>query len=190
MSTGIAMRGLLTILGLTFVSLHAATLEYLSLDDMAKKSTAIVRGRVQSCAGEFRGSVIYTHCKVAVTEQWKGTAHSLADVATPGGTAKGMAQNFSGSPKLLQGEEYVLFLWTGKSGMTQVIGLSQGVFDLKADTAGQAKGQAMAQRAATTERMLDAAGKVLSDSPLEMRVRDLKARVVKALSSQPVVEWK
>ena len=182
------MRGLLTILGLTFVSLHAATLEYLSLDDMAKKSTAIVRGRVQSCAGEFRGSVIYTHCKVAVTEQWKGASESLVDVATPGGTAKGMAQNFSGSPKLLQGSEYVLFLWTGKSGMTQVIGLSQGVFDLKADATGAAKGQAMAQRAATQERMLDAAGEVMSASPLEMRVRDLKARVGKALASEPAGE--
>lgn len=174
------MRRILTILGLTFVSLHAATLEYLSLDDMAKKSTAIVRGRVQSCAGEFRGSVIFTHCKVAVTEQWKGASQPLVDVATPGGTARGMAQNFSGSPKLVQGEEYVLFLWTGKSGMTQVIGLSQGVFDLKAD----GKGQAVAQRAATTERMLDAAGKVISDSPLEMRVRELKARVVKALAGE------
>jgi len=177
------MRGLIPILGLSLslhVSLHAATLEYLSLDDMAKKSTAIVRGRVQSCAGEFRGSVIFTHCKVAVTEQWKGASQLLVDVATPGGSAKGMAQNFSGSPKLAPGQEYVLFLWTGKSGMTQVIGLSQGVFDLKAD----AKGQAVALRAATTERVLDAAGNVISDSPLEMRVRELKAQVMKSLVGQ------
>ena len=178
------MRGILTILGLTVVSLHAATLEYLSLDDMAKQSTAIVRGRVQSCAGEFRGSVIFTHCKVAVTEQWKGAAQPLVDVATPGGTARGMAQNFPGSPKLAQGQEYVLFLWTGKSGMTQVIGLSQGVFDLKPAATGHASGQAIAQRAATTERMLDAAGNVISDSPLEMRVRELKARVVKSLADE------
>lgn len=174
------MRRLLPILGLAFVSLHAATLEYLSLDDMAKKSTAIVRGRVQSCAGQFRGSVIFTHCTVSVTEQWKGTSGPVVDVATPGGSARGMAQNFSGSPKLLPGEEYVLFLWTGKSGMTQVIGLSQGVFDLKPD----AKGQAVAQRAATTERMLDASGNVISDSPVEMRVRELKSQVMKSLSGE------
>jgi len=184
------MRRFLTVFGLTLVSLHAATLEYLSLDDMAKKSTAIVRGQVQSCAGEFRGSVIFTHCKVAVTEQWKGASQPVVDVATPGGTVKGMAQDFSGSPKLVQGAEYVLFLWTGKSGMTQVIGLSQGVFDLKPDPKGQVKGQAVALRAATTERMLDAAGNVISDSPLEMRVRDLKSRVVKALAGQTAGEAK
>ena len=174
------MRGLLVILGLSFVSLHAATLEYLSLDDMAKKSTAIVRGRVQSCAGEFRGSVIYTHCKVAVTEQWKGAAQTVVDVAVPGGTARGMAQIFSGSPKLAPGEEYVIFLWTGKSGMTQVIGLSQGIFDLKIE----AKGQAVAQRAASSERMLDASGKEVTDSALEIRVRDLKAQVLRALAGE------
>ena len=176
----IIIVGLTLIVGLTFVSLQAATLEYLSLDDMAKKSTTIVRGRIQSCSGEFRGSVIFTHCKVGVTEQWKGASQPVVDVATPGGTAKGMEQNFSGSPKLVEGQEYVLFLWTGKSGMTQLIGLSQGAFDLKPD----AKGQEVAQRAATTERMLDAAGKVISDSPLEMRVRDLKARVVNALAGE------
>ena len=173
------MRGLLVILGLSFVSLHAATLEYLSLDDMAKKSTAIVRGRVQSCAGEFRGSVIYTHCKVAVTEQWKGAAQTVVDVAVPGGTARGMAQIFSGSPKLAPGEEYVIFLWTGKSGMTQVIGLSQGVFDLKVDT----KGQAVAQRAASSERMLDASGSAVADSAVELRAQELKAQVMRALAS-------
>src|SRR4051795_10186185 len=154
------MLRILAILGLSFVTLRAATLEYLSLDDMAKKSTAIVRGRVQSCAGEFRGSVIFTHCKVTVTEQWKGVSQSVVDVATPGGTARGMAQNFSGSPKLAIGEEYVLFLWTGKSGMTQLIGLSQGVFDLKPAS----KGQVLAQRAATSERMLDAAGNEITDT--------------------------
>jgi hypothetical protein len=174
------MRGILIILALSFVSVHAATLEYLSLNDMAQKSTAIVRGRVQSCAGEFRGSVIFTHCKVAVSEQWKGASQSTIDVATPGGTARGMAQNFSGSPKLSVGQEYVLFLWTGKSGMTQVIGLSQGIFDLKANT----KGQTMAQRAATTERILDAAGNEVTDSSIEMRVRDLKDRVSQALAGE------
>jgi hypothetical protein len=174
------MRGILTILALSFVPVHAATLEYLSLNDMAKKSTAIVRGRVQSCAGEFRGSVIFTHCKVAVSEQWKGSSQPLVDVATPGGTVRRMAQNFSGSPKLAVGQEYVLFLWTGKSGMTQVIGLSQGIFDLKANT----KGQTMAQRAATTERILDEAGNEVTDSSIDMRVRDLKDRVSQALAGE------
>jgi hypothetical protein len=89
-----------------------------------------------------------------------------------------MVQNFAGSPTLAIGQEYVLFLWTGKSGMTQLIGLSQGVFGLKPD----AKGQAVAERAASTERMLDAAGAEMQDSPVRMSVRMLKQRVSQALA--------
>jgi hypothetical protein len=172
------MRGILAIFGFSLLSLNAATLEYLSLDDMATRSTAIVRGRIQSCAGQFRGSVIYTHCSVAVTEQWKGTSGTVVDVAVPGGSTRGMVQNFAGSPTLAIGQEYVLFLWTGKSGMTQLIGLSQGVFDLKPD----AKGQAMAERAASTGRMLNASGAEMQDSPVRMSVQTLKQRVSQALA--------
>jgi hypothetical protein len=174
------MRAITALFGLSLLQLHAATLEHLSLDDMATKSTAIVRGRVQSCAGEFRGSVIYTHCKVVVSEQWKGTSLPVVDVAVPGGISRGMVQSFAGTPNLGIGQEYVLFLWTGKSGMTQVIGLSQGVFDLKSDT----KGQSVAQRGATSERMLDSTGREIQDSAVQMRVRELKQRVAKALASE------
>jgi hypothetical protein len=173
------MRRIFAIFGFSLLSLPAATLEHLSLDDMANRSTAIVRGRIQSCAGQFRGSVIYTHCSVAVTEQWKGTSGTVVDVAVPGGSTQGMVQNFPGSPTLATGQEYVLFLWTGKSGMTQLIGLSQGVFDLKAD----AKGQAMAERGAATGRMLDASGAEMQDSPVRMSVSVLKQRVSQALAS-------
>jgi hypothetical protein len=173
------MRGIIVIFGFSLLSLTAATLEFLSLDDMANRSTAIVRGRIQSCSGQFRGSVIYTHCTVAVTEHWKGISGTVVDVAVPGGSTRGMVQNFAGSPTLAIGQEYVLFLWTGKSGMTQLIGLSQGVFDLKPD----AKGQAMAERAAATERMLDASGAEMQDSPVRMSVSTLKQRVSQALTN-------
>ena len=169
-------------------SAHSATLEKLSLDEMTRKSTAIIRGRVQSCAGEFRGAVIYTHCKVNVSEIWKGSVPGQTDVATLGGAARGAAQNFSGAPTLKPGEEYVLFLWTGKSGLTQVIGLSQGVFEIKPEAVSApskaGKTQAIAERPASTEVMLDASGSPVQDSSLRMKVSDLKERVQRAQSGQ------
>ena len=47
-----------------------------------------------------------------------------------GGVAGGIRQSVSGAPELKPGQEYVLFLWTSRSGLTQVIGLSQGLFQL------------------------------------------------------------
>jgi hypothetical protein len=156
----------------------AATLEKLSLNNMIQKSTTIVRARVQSCAGEFRGPVIYTRCKVAVSEQWKGVSGQVVDLMIPGGVARGLSQTFSGSPKLTEGSEYVLFLWTGKSGMTQVIGLSQGVFDVPVVV----KGQAVATRDATSETMVNASGVRVQDEVISMGLVQLKAKVLASVT--------
>jgi hypothetical protein len=159
---------------LTAASVPAATLERLSLDEMIEKATAIVRGRIDSSQASFHGPIIYTHFSVQVLERWKGEDVARVDVVVPGGTAKGLHQTFAGTPQLLPGSEYVLFLWKGSSGLTHVIGLSQGVFTLKSD----GKGGMLATRSASTEAMLDRqTGQVVSDETLQLRVGDLRSRV-------------
>jgi hypothetical protein len=81
---------------------------------------------------------------------------------------------FTGTPNFAPGSEYVLFLWAGKSGAFQVIGLSQGAFDVKASGT-------TVKREASTERMLDAAGQPVKDEGVEMSVTALKQRVQRAL---------
>ncbi len=163
-----------TIAGLILcAALGAATLERLSTDEMISKSTAIVRGKVLSSRTAFRGPMIYTYSRVQVLERWKGAAASEVEVATPGGKSNGLEQTFSGAPALATGSEYVLFLWTGKSGMTQVIGLSQGVFDVKVS-----KGVTMVARPASTETMLDAITKLpVADESVLMPLRDMSAKI-------------
>jgi hypothetical protein len=169
------MRTLFVITGLLCAhASSAATLEKLSIDEMSQKSTVIVRGRVNSCAGEQRASVIYTRCRVSVTERWKGKAGAQLEFLVPGGTARGLTQVFTGTPNFAPGTEYVLFLWGDKSGSLQVIGLSQGAFDVKADGAS-------VKRPASTERMLDASGQPVKDQAVEMSVAALKQRVLGAL---------
>ena len=94
------MRGVLAIFGLLCSTVaFSATLEQLSIEQMAQKSTSIVRGRVTGCAGEMRGSVIYTRCGLIVSETWKGTPTTKADFVVLGGTARGLSQTFSGAPQ-------------------------------------------------------------------------------------------
>src|ERR1035437_10266058 len=107
--------------------LQCATLERLSLDDMINRSTMIVRGRVSASWAAFTGSVIYTHYQIQVSEQFKGTPRNSVEVMVPGGSARGLSQDFSGSPVLNQGDEFVFFLWTSKGGITWVTGLTQGL---------------------------------------------------------------
>lgn len=152
----------------------SATLERLSLDEMINKSTSIVRGRVTGSYAALRGSVVYTHLGIQVLEQWKGAKQALVEVIVPGGSAGGIRQSFSGVPHLEEGKEYVLFLWTGRSGSTQIIGFTQGVFNL----AKNAGGESMAVRAASTETMLEpGTGRVVKDECIEMPLRDLSARI-------------
>lgn len=158
--------------------LQATTLEKLGLQDMTQVSTAIVRARVTGTYAAAQGYLIYTHYQLQVVERWKGAEASVLDIVVPGGTAKGLRQSFLGTPKLVAGREYVLFLWTGPSGRTQITGLSQGVFDLQSD----AHGETVASRAASAEVMLDAAGHPAHEDALTLQLSDLHHTVSRALA--------
>ena len=96
----------------------------------------------------------------------------------PGGAANGLVQTFTGTPKFGAGDEHVLFLWAGRSGVMQIIGLSQGKFDMKVNKAGEAT----VYRAAAGERMLDKAGSPVQDQDVEISATQLRARVRRALA--------
>ncbi len=162
--------------------LQCATLERLSLDDMITRSTAVVRGKVTASWPAFTGSVIYTHYQIQVSEQFKGTPRNSVEVMVPGGTAKGLSQNFSGSPVLKQGDEFVFFLWTSKGGITWITGLTQGLFSLAPGDAGTDR---MATRAASRELMLDhETSRPVKDIALTMSVSELRSRIAATLAAQ------
>jgi hypothetical protein len=166
----LSMFGLLAIM-----PLWATTLEQLPLPEIAQKSTAIVRARVKTSTGVLRGSDVYTIYKLEPLEVWKTPASGAPmEVAVPGGIAGGFRQPVDGAPTLAPGREYVLFLWTGRNGLTQLIGLSQGLFDVREGT--------MVWRSPASERMLDGAGRPVRDEAISMKLADLKAQVARALA--------
>lgn len=154
--------------------LQCATLERLSLDDLIAKSTAIVRGKVTGAAAAFSGPVIYTHYTIQVSEQFKGAGQNSIDVVVPGGTANGLRQSFAGAPVLNPGDEFVFFLYTGKSGLTTVTGLTQGLFSLPGD----GSTDPTLTRSASRELMLDPAnGRPVKDETLTLKLSDLRQRI-------------
>jgi hypothetical protein len=166
----------LVFLALTAPPLRCATLERLTLDDMISKSSAIVRGRVADSWTALTGSVIYTHYKIQASETYKGNARNLLEIVVTGGTVNGVHQNFSGSPTLDKGSEFVFFLWTSKAGLTQIIGLTQGLFALPAGGASGPASDPMATRAPTRELMLDpATARPVKDAALSLRLSELRS---------------
>jgi hypothetical protein len=157
---------------------RATILQLLTLDEMAQKSTSIVRARVTGSSEVVRGGDVFTLYRLATLETFK-SGLAVREVAVPGGVAGGMRQVVAGAPTLRAGREYVLFLWTSHSGLTQLIGLSQGLFTVERAPSGDG----LASRAASGEQMLDAAGHAVRDQALSMRLTELKAKVSKALSA-------
>ena len=155
------------------VSGSATTLELLGFDGLIDKSTHVVRGRIGNCEGTYRGSMIYTQCTVVVLETLKGTPATHVKVSVPGGNVGRIRQSIAGAPKFRLGSEYVLFLWTSPSGFTQIMGLSQGKFEVQGAGATQT-----AIRAAVADvTMLDGMGQPAQDAGVKMTVAHLREMV-------------
>lgn len=169
------MRLIPLIVGLlaTLVPSSASTLVRLSLDEMIVKSTEIVRGRIADNRSVARGPVVYTIVQVDVVERWKGSRANRVEVAIPGGQLGEVHQTFSGTPTLKSDKDYILFLWTGTNGVTQVIGLSQGVLTVSIG----ADGQQTVTRPVSDAVMLDAAGSHVEDEAISMPLSELRGRV-------------
>ena len=156
----------------------AATLQYLTLDDLVTQSTAIVRGTVSGSHTVLRGPVVYTAYSLSVTETWKGSVGSTVDVAVPGGVSSGVRQTFAGAPALATGTDYLVFLWTSKSGLNVIMGLSQGLFELLTQGPGL---DAMVAQSGSSEIMLGALGRQVSARPIHMRLGEFRAAVRRAM---------
>src|SRR5580658_7086000 len=175
----------LIILGLlgALATLAGSPLRQLTRSDMILQSTMIVHGTVQPGIVSSRGSMIFSHYTVQVSETYKSPASQPAsqiDFGVPGGSLNGLIQRYSGAPSLTVGQDYVLFLWTSKTGLTQIIGLSQGLLSV-ISTPGAAP---MVVSTGTAERMLNSAGQPVAASNLTMTLSALKTEIASVLSGQ------
>ena len=176
------ITGLLVALG----TLPGSTLRQLSLDDMIRQSTMIVHGTVQPANIMYNGSMIFSHYTVQPTEIYKSpasgqSASSPIDFGVPGGSLNGAIQRVAGAPILTVGQDYVLFLWTSKSGLTQVIGLSQGLLSVITTPGG---GALMVVRPAAALGALNATGLPVTTNDISMSLSALKTEISNVLSGQ------
>ncbi len=162
-------------LGLLILALQApaTTLEKLSLEEMAAKSHIIVRGTVLGQSAMQRGTLVYTAYSLKVSEKLKGEAGATLQVSVPGGTIGRVRQSFAGTPTLKTGSEYVVFIWKGQSGILHIIGLSQGLFDLKVNQAGEI----VLSRGVLDAQLIDKSGKEVQSQSLVLTLERLRRMV-------------
>ena len=175
------MRTVCAILALTGIvsPLPATTLIQLSMTDLIQKSTSIERVQVTSSWTALQGGTIYTYYQLQVIETLKPGGALITQVAVPGGVAGGVRQSVAGAPSLTTGGQYVIFLWTGRSGLTQVIGLSQGLFSVGQD----ASGNPVLVRSGATSMVLDNSGNVVNDQGVTISLSALKSQIQQLLGA-------
>ncbi len=109
----------------------ATVLVAVEVEDLARSSHVVVRGRAGATRSAFTGDrrQIRSFTPVTVLQTLKGQAGNSVEVVTLGGTVGDISQVTSGSPRFREGEEVVLFLV--RSGDRFLVdGFSQGKFQV------------------------------------------------------------
>ncbi len=127
---------------LAATTLHATTLTPMSLRDMAVDADVIVHGTCVGLHPQRVGRSVVTMATIEVADTLKGNTTRKVTVALPGGVVPNnpvpVAIVYPGAPKLVVGEEAVLFFTRGQANdpAFQVVGFSQGKVDVLTDARG------------------------------------------------------
>jgi hypothetical protein len=106
----------------------AATFVAPSVEEMARSSDAVVRGRVLGMASrETRDGRIVTEVEVLVAGAWKGAPEGTVRFVVPGGRVGRLAMKVDAAPVFSVGEEVVVFL-SRAGGAWRVNGHALGKF--------------------------------------------------------------
>jgi hypothetical protein len=148
----------------------AATFVATSVEEAARSSEAVVRGRVVSSASRLTrdGRGVVTEVEVAVDSAWKGAPDATVRFVVPGGRAGRIAQVVDAAATFDEGEEVVVFL--GRRGPAwRVMGHALGKYRV---VGGEAR--SAAADAEVVPRVLAAGERAVGTMPvaeLERRVR-------------------
>jgi hypothetical protein len=145
-----------------------------SVEDLARESSAVVRGRVvsKSAAWAAQGKKIVTLVELETGAVWRGQASSRVTVVVPGGVVDGIGQHVAGAPQFTVGEDVAVFLQGVGPARFRLHGLGMGKFTIGSDEAVpvMTEMQFAAGEVAAGERRVGR----MSVAELERRVRSVK----------------
>lgn len=113
---------------------YATTVMELSFEDMAQRSSLIVRGTIQSSSVvKHDDGSIWTLTTLSVAERFKGAAVAKVTVKQPGGEVGVRGQQVAGVATFAAGDEVVLFLEPAvdEKNVFVVMGLAAGKVNLE-----------------------------------------------------------
>lgn len=117
-------------------TVEASVARSMTLEDLVDHSTNIVTGRCLSTTTEWNAdwTKIVTVARYAIAEDLKGDAAGEIEVETLGGEIGEIGMYVPGMPTFQTGSDDVLFLTNRGTGAFEIVGMSQGKFQISFDT--------------------------------------------------------
>ena len=122
-------------------ALQASVVRFMPFGEQVSAAEVIVVARAvsQVSSWDSQERFIFTETTFRIEEAVKGTASGTVTLSLLGGQVSEIAQSVAGSPVVIQGRSYVLFLEPRIDGTYRVVGFNQGCYPI----AGSAKSRAM-----------------------------------------------
>lgn len=150
----------------------AALANQASVEDLARTSDAVVRGKVVSQTSRWVGKRIVTDVDIQTSALWRGNAPQRVKVTVPGGVMGDLGQRVDGMASFTEGEDVVVFLARGSDGRWRVNGAAQGKFTVEAADARPDLGQVRFLR--SDVKSGERAAERMSVAELERRVKEAR----------------
>jgi hypothetical protein len=151
---------------------------------LAREAAAIVRGRVVETRAVWVDGRrrVETLVVLEIAETYKGNWGPRVTFQLPGGRMGRYRSVMVGAPQLAVGDEAIFFLGARPPALPFILGMSQGIYRVQVDPAGQ-------RRVTTPVLMAGAelAGKVQRGDPARraLTLQEFAARVQEALAAAP-----
>jgi len=118
------------IIAVLAVPLFASTVKKMELQELVSVSDAIAQGTVESVEARFEDKAIYTYASIRVDDALKGGPRRAVLIRQAGGRIGTLVLDAAGTPQFKKGDQVIVFLRDRKNGTFDVVGLSQGKYDI------------------------------------------------------------
>jgi hypothetical protein len=165
-----------------WTDLEAATVEPMSMDEMAQRAEMIFVGRVIGSRADWntQRTRIYTYVTFEVERFIKGGGGDRQiTIRLWGGRVGGFTAVVPGTPQFTSGEEVLLFCAGSRARIPTVLGLSLGKFTLKRDAAGEAVLKRDISGLVLANHRTDS--RPVGTPPVRYRLSEVEARIRAAL---------
>ena len=104
--------------------------DLLPMDRLVERADRVIRGDILTTRSVMTDNGIFTIATIAVQETLRGPHEAITEIRIPGGKLNGLELQVNGAPRVIAGDQMLLFLKNGA-----IVGLSQGAMLVAGDLA-------------------------------------------------------